>query len=101
VRNKGPGYIRQKSKEGKYTLATLLVTVGITTYIDSSHAIPHIKIMVIDQEMVINGSFNFIRAAEEKNAENLLIIKSKELAKPYIENWNPNKGHSKPYQARY
>ena len=50
---------------------------------------------------MITGSFNFTRAAEEKNAENLLIIKSKELAKLYIDNWNQHKDHSEPYQARY
>jgi phosphatidylserine/phosphatidylglycerophosphate/cardiolipin synthase-like enzyme len=35
---------------------------------------------VIDQSTVITGSFNFTKAAEEKNAENLIISKSKELA---------------------
>jgi phosphatidylserine/phosphatidylglycerophosphate/cardiolipin synthase-like enzyme len=57
--------------------------------------------MVIDRETVITGSFNFTRAAEDRNAENLLIIKSKDLAKLYIDNWNQHKGHSEPYQARY
>jgi phosphatidylserine/phosphatidylglycerophosphate/cardiolipin synthase-like enzyme len=42
-------------------------------------------------------SFNFTKAAEEKNAENLLIIKSKELAKIYTENWENHKKHSEPY----
>jgi phosphatidylserine/phosphatidylglycerophosphate/cardiolipin synthase-like enzyme len=36
--------------------------------------------MIIDKETVITGSFNFTKAAEERNAENLLIIKSEELA---------------------
>jgi phosphatidylserine/phosphatidylglycerophosphate/cardiolipin synthase-like enzyme len=31
--------------------------------------------MIIDQGIVITGSFNFTKAAEEKNAENVLIIK--------------------------
>jgi phosphatidylserine/phosphatidylglycerophosphate/cardiolipin synthase-like enzyme len=43
---------------------------------------------------VITGSFNFTKAAEEKNAENLLIIRSKELAKPYHENWWRHREHS-------
>lgn len=34
--------------------------------------------MIIDREVVITGSFNFTRAAEESNAENVLIIRSKE-----------------------
>ena len=57
--------------------------------------------MIIDRETVITGSFNFTKAAEEKNAENLLIIKSKELANLYIDNWMKHKEHSEPYQARY
>jgi phosphatidylserine/phosphatidylglycerophosphate/cardiolipin synthase-like enzyme len=40
--------------------------------------IAHNKIIIIDSETVITGSFNFTKAAEEKNAENLLIIKSNE-----------------------
>jgi Putative peptidoglycan binding domain/PLD-like domain len=35
---------------------------------------PIIKIIIIDGETVIAGSFNFTKAAQEKNAENLLII---------------------------
>jgi phosphatidylserine/phosphatidylglycerophosphate/cardiolipin synthase-like enzyme len=50
---------------------------------------------------VITGSFNFTRAEEEKNAENLLIIKSRELAGMYTENWRRHREHSEPYAARY
>jgi phosphatidylserine/phosphatidylglycerophosphate/cardiolipin synthase-like enzyme len=39
--------------------------------------------MVIDEETVITGSFNFTKAAEEKNAENLLVIRDKILAERY------------------
>ena len=91
----------KSQKSVKYTSAAFLADMGIPTYIDSAHAIAHNKIMVIDRETVITGSFNFTKGAEEKNAENLLIIKSKDLAKPYIDNWNQHKGHSEPYQARY
>ncbi len=56
--------------------------------------------MVIDKETVITGSFNFTKAAEEKNAENLLIIRSKDLAQEYIENWKKHKGHSEKYEGR-
>jgi len=37
--------------------------------------------MMIDGTTVITGSFDFTKAAEEKNSEILLIIKSRELAK--------------------
>ena len=56
--------------------------------------------MIIDKETVITGSFNFTTAAEEHNAENLLILKNKELANVYIENWDKHKRHSEEYRGR-
>lgn len=94
--------ILDKSQRGteRYTSATFLVDSGIPTYIDAKHAIAHNKIMIIDRETVITGSFNFTKAAEEKNAENVLIIKNKELSKIYIENWERHKEHSERYDER-
>jgi phosphatidylserine/phosphatidylglycerophosphate/cardiolipin synthase-like enzyme len=85
----------------KYSSATFLANSRIPTFIDARHAIAHNKIMIIDHDTVITGSFNFTKAAEEKNAENLLIIKSKLLAKIYMENWNKHREHSDAYEARY
>ena len=87
----------KSQRKEKYTSATFLVNSGIPTYIDDKHAIAHNKIMIIDKETVITGSFNFTKAAEEKNAENLLIIRNKELAKIYTGNWYKHKEHSENY----
>jgi phosphatidylserine/phosphatidylglycerophosphate/cardiolipin synthase-like enzyme len=78
----------------KYSSSTFLTNARIPTYIDAEHAIAHNKIIIIDRSVVITGSFNFTKAAEEKNAENLLIIRSKELAKPYLDNWQRHRNHS-------
>jgi len=50
--------------------------------------------MIIDWETVITGSFNFTKAAEEKNAENLLIIRDEKLASIYTKNWQEHADHS-------
>ncbi len=93
--------IVDKSQRTKnYTSATFLANSRVPTFIDDAHDIAHNKVMIIDGQTVITGSFNFTRAAEEKNAENLLIIKSPELAKLYIANWNHHKEHSEPYAPR-
>jgi phosphatidylserine/phosphatidylglycerophosphate/cardiolipin synthase-like enzyme len=84
----------KSQKSERYTSATFLKNAGVPTYIDDKHAIAHNKIMIIDKEIVITGSFNFTKAAEEKNAENLLIIKNPELAKIYIDNWINHRNHS-------
>ncbi len=52
---------------------------------------------MIDGAVVITGSFNFTKAAEDKNAENLLVIRDRVLAGRYIENWRDHAGHSEGY----
>ena len=74
--------------------------MGIPVQIDAKHAIAHNKIMVIDGQTVITGSFNFTTAAEEHNAENLLVIRSPELAAKYAANWKVHADHSDPYAGR-
>lgn len=91
----------KSQRSEKYTSATFLANSRVPTYIDDKHRIAHNKIIIIDRGTVITGSFNFTKAAEEGNAENLLIIKSKELAAVYLDNWQKHKQHSVPYQARY
>jgi phosphatidylserine/phosphatidylglycerophosphate/cardiolipin synthase-like enzyme len=90
----------KSQRKEKYTSATFLANSRIPTFIDAAHAIAHNKIMIIDGTTVITGSFNFTKAAEMRNAENLLIIKSPELAKLYIENWKHHRDHSEPYAPR-
>jgi phosphatidylserine/phosphatidylglycerophosphate/cardiolipin synthase-like enzyme len=86
----------KSQRKAQYTSATFLANMRVPTFIDDKHAIAHNKIMIIDKATVITGSFNFTKAAEEKNAENLLIIKSKELA-----NWMKHREHSEPYAPKY
>jgi len=81
----------------KYSSADFMHNVGIAVQIDAKHQIAHNKIMVIDGATVITGSFNFTKAAEENNAENLLVIRSPELAAKYAANWKVHAGHSDPY----
>lgn len=81
----------------QYSVATLLYNQGVPVYIDSVHAIAHDKIMIIDRKLVITGSFNFTKAAESNNAENVLIIRSTKLAQFYITNWNKHLSHSQEY----
>jgi phosphatidylserine/phosphatidylglycerophosphate/cardiolipin synthase-like enzyme len=90
----------KSQRKESYTEATFLANMGVPTFIDDKHAIAHNKVMIIDKAVVITGSFNFTKAAEEKNAENLLIIKSKDLAKLYFDNWTEHREHSEDYQRK-
>jgi len=82
----------------KYSGATFLANAGIPVFIDDKHAIAHNKIMIIDRQTLITGSFNFTTAAEEKNAKNLLKIKGNQrLVDVYLRNFVDHMGHSEPY----
>ena len=84
----------------KYSEADFIAHAGIRTLIDAKHAIAHNKITVIDGDTVITGSFNFTKAAETSNAENLLVIRSPELAKKYAANWQAHLEHSDKYEEK-
>ena len=90
----------KSNQSARYSAGDFTAHAGIPTYIDSAHAIAHNKIMIIDRTTVITGSFNFTRAAEEKNAENLLIISDEDLAKSYVDNWMRHREHSKRYEGK-
>jgi len=90
----------KSQKTQKYSSATFLYNQGIPVKIDAQHAIAHNKVMIIDGETVITGSFNFTKAAEEKNAENLLVIHDKKLAERYTKNWQEHERHSEVYVGR-
>lgn len=84
----------------KYSEADFLSHAGIPVFIDAKHAIAHNKIMVIDGHTVLTGSFNFTKAAEENNAENLLVIQDPSLASKYTTNWQAHYQHSEVYQRK-
>lgn len=78
----------------KYSSATFFLNQGIPLWIDRSHPIAHNKVMIIDGEIVVTGSFNFTPAAEKSNAENLLIIRDMEMAQIYTKNFEDHKKHA-------
>lgn len=85
---------KEEQKDQNYRGAKGFSKTGIVVYLDGSHTIAHNKVIVIDRETVITGSFNFTGAAETRNAENVLVVKSKALAGLYAENWYAHVKHS-------
>jgi phosphatidylserine/phosphatidylglycerophosphate/cardiolipin synthase-like enzyme len=90
----------RSNRTDKNSVADFLPKAGIPTLIDAQHAIAHNKIIVIDGEIVIGGSFNYTKAAQGKNAEKVEITRDKGLASRYAENWQTHGRHSEPYIGR-
>jgi phosphatidylserine/phosphatidylglycerophosphate/cardiolipin synthase-like enzyme len=90
----------KSNRTQKYSAATFLKNMDIPVFIDAQHAIAHNKIMIIDNRVVITGSFNFTAAAETKNAENVLIMEDvPDLTRAYRDNFDRHLRHAVPYRG--
>jgi phosphatidylserine/phosphatidylglycerophosphate/cardiolipin synthase-like enzyme len=76
-----------------------LERAGVIVLIDAEHAIAHSSVMIVDRQTVITGSFNFTRSAQERNAEDLVLIRSPPVAAQYVRNWNAHAAHSQPVRT--
>lgn len=89
--------IVDKGQDGnEHSRADEVAAAGAHVLVDRKHAIAHNKVMVLDGETVITGSFNFTAAAEDRNAENLLIVHDRTMAAKYSDNWRRHAEHSEP-----
>jgi phosphatidylserine/phosphatidylglycerophosphate/cardiolipin synthase-like enzyme len=57
---------------------------GLDVVLDGNPRKMHHKVIVVDGELVITGSYNFSLSAEERNDENVLILFSTEIAALYL-----------------
>jgi phosphatidylserine/phosphatidylglycerophosphate/cardiolipin synthase-like enzyme len=56
---------------------------GIDVRLDGNQGDVHHKVILIDDQVVCTGSYNFIRSAEEYNDENVLIVHDANVASRY------------------
>ncbi len=78
----------KSNRSGKYSGATFLANSGVPVRISTRYAIMHNKFIIIDDAAVQTGSFNYTKAAAERNAENAIWIRnSPGLAAQYKSEW--------------
>jgi phosphatidylserine/phosphatidylglycerophosphate/cardiolipin synthase-like enzyme len=83
----------KKSESSNRYVIAVLSHADIDVRHDGKHAIAHNKVMLIDRTIVITGSFNFTNSAATRNAENLLVLKSADLAETYRLQWQNHWAH--------
>ena len=87
---------REQTENLEQGLIPQLARAGIPVWLDGAHQSAHNKVIIIDGEAIVTGSFNFTNAAQYKNAENLVLLSgNKDLAAAYLENWQQHLKHSK------
>ncbi len=67
----------------KYSKHQILRDNGVSVKTENYAGKMHSKSMIVDDEYVLIGSMNFSYSGENKNDENLIVIKDSELAKFY------------------
>ena len=75
----------RSNANGKYDL---LRAAGIDVHLDGNTRNMHHKVIIVDDEFVITGSYNFSYNAENVNDENMLILHDSELARLYLEEFD-------------
>ncbi|MFQ6095898.1 MAG: phospholipase D family protein [Candidatus Bathyarchaeia archaeon] len=75
----------EKSQISRYSQYQRLRTAGIYVRNDTNPRLMHHKVMIIDEIVVLTGSFNWSKNAEKYNNENLIIIKDTYVAEIYEE----------------
>jgi phosphatidylserine/phosphatidylglycerophosphate/cardiolipin synthase-like enzyme len=78
------GVFEASQAGSEYSRDEWLAGRGAEIYIDQNDATMHHKVLIVDAETVITGSYNFSRAANTENDENVLIIQSAPLAARYL-----------------
>ncbi len=77
----------------------MLLDGGIPCQVDDHHGCMHSKVMIIDNRILVTGSFNFTRQSEEENVENLLVIQGvSDLVHTYREHFFSHKAHARAAQ---
>ena len=74
--------------KAKYSRSRYFVQNGIEVRISSNSYIMHNKFAVIDNEIVITGSYNWTASAGERNDENLLVIDDNYIVERYQDQFN-------------
>ncbi len=91
--------IRQKAKDGLRVFGVMdesqvqsnqggefapFIELGLKVYKDGNPGQMHHKVIIIDEKIVITGSYNFSASAERKNDENVVIFFDETIAAQYL-----------------
>lgn len=93
---------REQAFSGDASRVPELAAAGIPVFVEVRYAAAHNKVMVIDPGLadaaVITGSYNWTWSAQNRNAENVLIVRrNAELTRRYALNWHRHAGEAIPY----
>lgn len=87
---------------GKNVLTLRFYEAGIPVRLETQYENAHNKVMIFDHDtakaVVVTGSYNFTYSAQQRNAENVVIIRnSPAIVTRYVTNWRKHAEQAIPY----
>ncbi len=76
-------YLDKDQVDYQYSQSRFLVQKGIKTRISSNSYIMHHKFAIIDNRLLLTGSYNWTFSANNRNDENLMVIDDPEIISRY------------------
>jgi phosphatidylserine/phosphatidylglycerophosphate/cardiolipin synthase-like enzyme len=80
--------IEEENAYGQGSDYQMLKDAGIDIRLDGNPALMHHKFMIVDGELVVTGSYNWSTAAEDRNDENFVVIRDKEVVDRFTQEFN-------------
>lgn len=79
------GILESRNINTRNSKYELLRFQGIDIKTDNNPGLMHHKVFIIDNKLVITGSFNPSEAGNRRNDDNMVIIRDQNIAKEYLE----------------
>lgn len=89
------GIFETRGSETEYSELSKFYCAGLPVRQDTNPSAFHHKVLVIDGETVVTGSFNFSNNADLRNDENVVILKNGDVAKEYLGEFTMRWGESR------
>jgi phosphatidylserine/phosphatidylglycerophosphate/cardiolipin synthase-like enzyme len=80
--------IEEDNAYGQGSDYQMLKDAGVDVRLDGNPALMHHKFMIVDGELMVTGSYNWSTAAEDRNDENFVVIRDKEVVDRFTQEFN-------------
>ena len=81
------GIFEERNSTANWSQLPALHCAGAAIRQDGNRYVLHHKVIIIDKDTVITGSFNFSKSAAQRNDENIVIIRDATIAGLYLDEW--------------
>lgn len=90
------GVFETTGSDTDFSYYPLMASEGLQVRLDGNPRIMHHKVIIIDRDTVIFGSYNFSRNANETNDENLLIVYDPTFAAAFVQQFEKVWSEARP-----